>query len=303
MEARDRKAIEILLKVGSVFGVSPIGSLSKIEATRSKSFTVILLALSTATCTISLYFNARDNYTNMTKMDMFVDLLSMVFNAMEGTVIIMGPLFASSTWKKLLYELQSCTQWNNPIHTTKERTVQVYAELFIFHAMFVARFSWDAFVWISCRGIDIYKNYFYRAYHEYCAIISILLMVHFNLVIQNHFRLLNTAVWRVVNNYYPEQQKGGQLCLLDAGSFNKLNMSYELRGIQMTYRKMTKMVDHFNRIFGYQILLLMGYTVAVMLGGLHNALKYNNFKEKIDAMILSWSVISGTIIVVSIAAL
>lgn len=302
MEARDRHAIEILLRIGSIIGVCPVGSLSRIETVRHKFFAFLLLAVSLATCTYSIYFNAKDNYIHMTKMDTFVDLLSLVFNALHGSVIIIGPLFCSATWKKLLAELQShrhLTQWYKVVHKKENRKALVYTEMFLIHVLFIARFSWDAFVWISCHGFKIYKNYLYRMYHEYSAMIAILLMVHINLAIQNHFQLLNNALRCVVKIFYPTGEMETQLCLLQGNSLNKLNMSYELRNIQTAYRRLSKMIERFNKIFGHQILFLMGYTVTVMLASLHNSLIHNNFKETMDVMILSLSLISSLTIIVS----
>lgn len=301
METKDRKVIEILLKIGSIVGVTPISSLSKIDSIRNKSFTVLQLVLSTTICTSSIYFNARDSYVNMSKMDMFVDLLPLVFNAMQGVVIITGPLFYSTSWQKLLTALQNNKQlidYKKSNHIKKEETARVYAELILFHIMFIARFSWDALVWISCRGFYIYKNYLYRMYHEYCAIIAIFLMIHFNLVIQNYFRLLNNILRCTITNYRSQKRNDRRMvCALCTDIFNA---SHEFRNVQTAYRKLSKMISHFNTIFGYQILFLMGYTVAVTLGSLHNTTRYNNFREKIDVMILSWGIISSTIIVVCI---
>lgn len=303
MEARDKKAIEILLRIGSVFGVSPISSLSKTEYGSNITFTVFLLVTSSTVCVFSFYFNARDSYIGMKKIDIYVDLLSTICSSMLGTVIITGPLFSSAIWKKLLLELQNnrkLIQLSQPVNSINQKTVKVYTEIIVFHIMFIARFVWDAVVWISCHGVHIYKNYLHRIYHEYCVMISILIMVHLNIVIQNHFKLLNNALWCVVrSDFCATDKKTTQLASLSCVSFNKLNMCYSIRNLQIVYRKLSKMIDHFNTIFGYQILLLMGYTVAVALGSLHNALKYNNFNEKIDAMVLSWSVISSTIIIVS----
>lgn len=299
MKPRDRKAIEILLRIGSVLGVSPMNSLSQIENQPKGSLNLFLLLVSLTMCVFSIYFNVRDNYVNMKQMDVFVDLLSMVVNGILGAVIIIGPLFNSAIWKKLLLELQ-CNKKLMQCDGNKEKEThhQVYTEIIVCHIVFMARFSWDAYVWICCHGIDIYKNYLYRFFNEYCAMIAILIMVHLNLVVKNYFYLLNNALWAIVqNSNHCVVEKPTHLALLSAAnSYNKVN---NIRRVQTAYRKLSKMIDHFNAIFGYQILLLMGYTVAVTLGSLHSALKYNNFNEKMDAMVLSWSVISSTIIVVS----
>lgn len=295
MKPRDTKAIEILLRIAGIFGISPINSLTQIENQAKRTRSLFLLLFSLTMCVSSIFCNASNEYVNMEQMDVFVDLLSMVFNGMLGAVIVIGSLLNSAIWKKLLMELQcnkKLLQSNN--NKEKENFCLVYAEIIICHVVFCARFSWDAYVWISCRGFNVYKNYLYKFLNEYCAMIAILLMVHINLVVKNYFCLLNNALWTV----YCVAEKPTQLALVSAtDSYRKIN---GIRKVQVAYRKLSKMIEHFNAIFGYQILLLMGYTVAVTLGSLNNALKYNNFNEKIDAMVLSWSVISSTIIVVSI---
>lgn len=297
MKPRDRRAIEILLRIGSTFGVSPISSLSHQGDNKVKvSFILFLLLLSSTMCVSSTYYNAKDNYVNMNKMDLFVDLLSMVFNGMLGVIIIIGSLCYSQTWKKLLVKLQSSRKliqcWTHFFNSDKEEKVTVYTEIIVCHVIFIVRFAWDAYVWISCHGFNVYKNSIYRIYNEYCAMISILIMIHINLVIRSYFVLLNNTL------RFTARETAQQLALIPI-AFNKPQFYNEIRNIQNTYRKLSKMIEHFNTIFGYQILLLMGYTIVVTLGSLQGALKYNNFNEKIDVMVLSWSVISSTIIIVS----
>lgn len=288
MNVKDKQIIEILLTIGYICGVSPISSLSKTEDLRKVPIGILFVIFSILLCIFSLYFNARDAYINMKKMDMYVDLISMIFNGLLGIVIVSGPLFYASSWQKLLIKLTKSVELIQLTKNQKQTNNRVYTEIITFHVMFIARFSWDAFVWISCRGINIYKNYLYRIYNEYCAMIAILIMVHLNLVIQNYFKLLNNSLC-VIKSRDSEMQKRTP----------NDSLTHKIKDIQIAYRKLSKLIDHFNMIFGYQILLLMGYTVAVTLGSLHSALQYNNFNEKIDAMVLSWSVISSTIILVS----
>lgn len=271
MEAGHKETIKILLKITKFCGIGLTD-----EQSRSCNFYQILtLCVTFSVSVFSVYTNGVIRYTTLTPVHVFIDVLTSTFITIEGTAIQLCGLLFPTTWKKLVHEL-------NLDNTGKHSKTSIYVELFIIHFLFIARFIWNTKVWSTLLGWNAYLPYIFRIFHEYYATISITIMVHVNLLIKNRFRSMNERLLKSPSLFV-----------------KKFDPQVQVRQTESTYGKLLHLLDHFNRVFGYQILFIMGNAIVVMLESLRNALKHNeysNVDEKV--LILSWSTLSTVFVLV-----
>lgn len=101
----------------------------------------------------------------------------------------------------------------------------------------------------------------------YTALLSILLMVHINIILKRRFRLLNET--------------------LECSAALALKQGEAIRHIAATHRRLTRLVDHFSRIFGYQIIFIMANAVVVMLESCRSSIRHYDFSSARNVLIVS----------------
>lgn len=274
MEARDKDAIDVLLKLARFCGISPPERPSR-SATYYQIFTLLFTLILSV---FSIYRNARDYYGSMDTMYVFIDLLTSVFITIQGTSTLITSLLFSDVWRRLLKGLR---EGLNP-KTKKTVKPSVCLEILLLHVVFLVRVALNYSVWIKVVGWNLYRFYIFRQFHEYYAMVSIALMVHVNLVVKRRFRALNTSLSLVPKKFEPQ---------------------LPMKQAEMTYRKLTELMEYFSSVFGYQILFAMANTIVVMLESLRNALRNHDFNVGNNVLIVGWSAASTALALVGLDAL
>lgn len=252
MDARDKAVIEILLKIARVCGTFPSAKPSRL----AYSYQTVMFALNVTWSIASMWNNAKEIYFFKSSLDIFIDLLVSFCAMIEGSSMQLLSLYCPSGWRDLYKDL--------PTDSCKPAKggVKVYLEILALHLFWSVRFAIVIWTWMPIMGWSMHKRYSFKQFNEYVSLISILLLVHVNIVIKRKFRLMNEM----------------------------LRTSHAVRRVQVIYSKTTRLIDSFSCVFGYQILFIVAHAVVALLESLNTVLTYGDYSKTENVKITFWSV-------------
>lgn len=256
MAAKDKHIIIILLKIAKFCGICPLEKRTRF----SVFYQIFILCVTLSLTVISTYLYLGENYHTMSSLRALLNIFTLTFLTIEGIAIQITSLLYPKTWKRLYKELDLNRNGISP-------KTKIYFELFVIHFLFFGRIVWNLSVWVAISGWKMNSLFIYRIIYEYNAIISVTLMVHINNIIRKRLRCTYGILLKAEKNY-----------------------QYGIRVLQVEidYRKLLRVLDDFNCIFGYQILFLMGHTIIILLSVLHVTLIYSS-NDLNNILILSWT--------------
>lgn len=262
MDANDKVTIKTLVKFGQACGILPSEKPSRWFYTY-QFLICILNLLYSAFC---MYNIANEVHPNKNSLNMVLNTLVSFFAAMQGLSFQIVSLWHPSAWNKLDENLTvDCAE-------AKTGKNLIFVKTFIAHVLFYTRIALELWVWYPIAGHYALMNHNFRHFNDYCCMISVLLLVHVNIIIKKKCLLLNKVLLR----------------------------SHCIRNIQVTYWKILQLIDYFSVAFGYQILFLLAYTMAIMLQSLQNVLWFTNFRANRSLQILLLEIVynSSQIVIV-----
>lgn len=280
MDATEKGIIVALLRIARLIGIAPSEQPSRF----GHLYQLFILCVSVSVSVFSMVQMGRQRFAYMSAMQAFTDIVTSVSIMVQGVSVQAISLLCPTAWRKLFGDLQI---GNKTAKTGGSE--RIYLELLILHLVFFAWTVWNTNVWLEVEGFRIYKYYVFRLIHEYCTMVSIALMVHVNLIIKERFRAISVAL-----NLSPT------LLLEKLEMQNRISCSY-IRHLQANYRKLTQLIEHFNFVFGYQILFTLANSICAMLESLHVSLTLD-FSLPNSSLVLSWSAISTLIVMVTTKA-
>lgn len=258
--------IELLLKIGSIFGITPPNQKSKWNLKTHYYYSSILLFILLVLSVLSVYCSAKfGNIREMRKTEVFVDISTSLSLIAQGTSIATSYLIRPKLWLLFINELQD-NNWISAKHTHD------FFELGMAHLIFFSKHSLQTITWIAIIGFKKHIFYSFRVFHEYFAMFTTCFVVAANKLMKRKFFALNNSLKRTKCD------------------------SEQIKHLQKVYRKLLGIVDDFNCIFGYQILFIVGNTIAVILEGSQNALIFKG--EQNETIVLVWSTLSTSIAMV-----
>lgn len=270
MDASDKTILELLLKIGSICGITPPNKNSKWNPTFHYYYSLLLITALTSLSIYSIHCNILDHYPTMGTTAATVDFLTSIFLTLQGTSVAISYLAFPKKWHCFLKHLQ---EGRRP---TKSwwRTFCAFLELTMAHLTVFVKVSWQWLTWLPIVKIHIQKYYFFRMFHEYYGLYATCFIVLSNKIMRGRFIWLNQSLKR------SKCQQG------------------HLRHLQGVYRRLLGTMEEFNCAFGYQILFVMGNTIAVVLECFLNALKSRNAQIENDSLVFFWAISSAIIALV-----
>lgn len=259
MEAKDKHISNILIKIGRFCGFYPLEKPSRLGV----FYQIFMLCFTFGVSVFCIVTIANTSYTSITTLHVFIDVLTSTFITIQGCSIQIISLLYPAAWRRLSKELNIATVNN------EKQTRGFIFEILLLHVIFAVKYVSCAMVWTRVVGWWLYKYYIFRAVHDYYAFITILLIVHTNLIIKKRFNTMNEVLKNTPKIFIV-----------------KFEPQLQIRQIECAYRKLLVVLEHFNSVFGYQILFIMGNTVALVLQSLCYVLKHTE-----NIWIVSWSVI------------
>lgn len=244
--------MRILLKVARIFGICPWQTPSYF----GRFYQIFMLCATFSISIVCIYMNGKAYYSNITKMRAFIDLLAVIFTTIQGSVIQITFIVHATSWRNILEEM----------NIEKEKySIKTCIVLFIINFFFIARFAWDTFILFTVVGWKSCVYNMYRAFYQYCGMFSVIMMVYINRAMKKQSR----SSYKIL--------------------FNS-TISYNRRNFERNYRKLLLLLNNFNNVFGYQILFIMAYSIALLLQSLCNSLKFLEADFNRKVLVLSGSI-------------
>lgn len=289
---------KILLNLASLFSVSP--SYEYVNKDKSPALIFRIYGLAMPVVIIVAYGVCLDGTIKYRYKKFHVEAVGVVIDSMTtflfgslAVITTLSPALQCQTWRNFFRILEDVTKTMNCPRTARNATRNLKIQLFIIHALFLLIYFWNISVWTYFIGIQTSKYYIFRHSTEYVPFLSTILMVNLSRTIRHRYRFLNNtvkqpAVWAIKRNFKNDKSK--QLLWFS----NSRESEETIRNIQRNYRKMGKLVNLFNSLFGYQILLLIAMTIITLLESLESAIREDSI------IILLWSSITTTFFFVSL---
>lgn len=270
MDAENKEIIKILIKMARICGICPFEKPSRSSVLYHACIFCLLFSFSA----LSIYRAGSENYNDTSTMHICIDLLTSSFVTIQGCSNQLVSLLYPGAWRNLFNELDL-------VNGNEKPTKTVCIKIFILYLLLVAKIACTSLVWTTVIGWELSKYYIFRLLHEYYTILTIILMVYINLVVKKRFHAMNEI-----------------LCNTSTFFIKKFDQNIQIREVEATYRKLLLVLEHFNSVFGYQILFIMANAVAVILECLRNALKHHDFNNIENVLIVGWSIISVIFVLV-----
>lgn len=261
---------------------------------KRRCYRVLLVALPLISTVFSIWINLKTRFIYMKSMDIFFNTLVSISLILQGTAIKLTSFLHPASWKIFLKDLHAGNDAERASNGARAR-------LLLLHVMFLVKVLWNAFAWTHVVRFDEYKYHVYRDFYDYYGMIAVVLMVYINRAIKEKIQLMNGVL-------RPSFQRRVYRNSILPAEFKPTNgvTCFQIRYVQRTYRKLTRLIKQFSSIFGYQILFIMAKTVVVMLESLHNALRIHDVIDDTSKymygriMVLCWCATSTLTAVVRV---
>lgn len=262
MHTKDKTAIKTLLKIARIWGIFPFQKPSyPFYVYQALMFFTNLLY-----STFSIYRNAT-HFLNMDEpISTFIDLTTALITIFMGLSIQLLSLWNPEKWRDLYKHLGIDS--NSNFITSGKRSV--YFEIIIVHIFFCLKIMFAIWVWTPLIGLRFTENYCFRHINEYFSVLLTMILVHINRIMKINFSLMNEGLKR----------------------------SEYVKTYQITYGKLLLLIEKFNRVFGYQILFLMGHSIAIMLESLNYSLLFSDLSKTEDLKVLLFYAFYTAIVIV-----
>lgn len=253
-----------LIKLASIFGITPFYNFEKQKLIRGNLFKLygLLLATVVTTGTIVSY----DYHKNETKM--MSALLSCLKHLLVGTVLVLflvtvlgASFWTMQPWKKMLKLLSNI---DNNTRCTIRYFLNVPFMILVFEGTHASIFliyiliNFDVtYAAVSCATMVV----------QYCKILTVCLTCAIIDFIRSKYKTIDNILTDI------------NCCAVIKNSTLK-----KIRGIQELYVEADKMVELFNEIFGWPLLLILAVSVEVMLISLA-LITEHSFKPVVDFVI------------------
>lgn len=267
----DKVVLEVLIKIGSFCGITPPCGQSKWATTYhypySLTISIILLAFSVYSVCNNTYKHAV-----MSAPEIVLEYFAASLVIMQGTACTLSYLLQPKKWRSFI------TKIHRNFYNNKEENSRDYIILGIAHCVLIMKATIQWIIFYPIFDMSVNKNYIFRTLYEYNGMIVTCLIIHVNKILTRRFALLNKRLKR-----------------------SKYSCNY-IRSIQSDYKKLVKAIADFNAVFGYQILIVMGNVIVVLVQRFQSALLYKN-KDKVypKNVILIWNVLLLVLVTVKTA--
>lgn len=279
--------LQILLKLSSILSVSPdyktVQRRGKSSLKSSRFYAITFASIIITGYGMSLDGTIRQKYIedHDSRIHIILDSVTTLLFTISAVITVLNPMFYYNTWAEFFILIKNLTKATDRSNYSISR-IRLNIELFCINAVFGLRFFWSVYAWNSSLGINVSKYYIFRHAIEYFSLISITVMIYLNKIIKHNYHLLNQRAKRhstSIERRCIKNKLKPPLAYIDVSNNNESG----IKSICQNYRKLRRLVHLFNRIFGLQLLLILGITIMAVLEGLNYVLKQTNF------LTLSWS--------------
>lgn len=254
--------LHILLRIGSIFGLTPPSKYSKWNTDYHYYYALFLLVVLLICSIYSVFCTVLEYYPVMSKPEMVIDFLNCYFLIMQGTAAVVSYLRHPQLWHRFINGIE------DNIHGLKQRYCCLVI-LGIVHLVTIIRICGRLIIWFPISDIKIDKSYIFRNFHEYYGTFTTCIIVYANYLLMQRFSSMNRE--------------------LELSRFRYGRVKH----IQTIYRKLILIIEDFNTIFGYQTLFIIIGSVIKVLENFQNTFLLKTVGSERKFVVSSWSILSA----------
>lgn len=247
--------------------VPPYGLSKRYKVHIYKCCCVIQMLATVIFFILSVYGKVEDLYK---KLDLTVAVIDVLYHGslVLSLVITIGKaVFSNETtfrnFTQLFLSTDSFLENNEIIKEKNKRfRIEVISATVVASSLFVL----DAVVWMKIVGFNTYCQFLQRELIHYCNILTVLLIYNYGVSLKQRFRQLHKSLENSLKILIVENEEN---CEYGFGDIENLKQIYtkekqqertttwnRFMGLRKLFSNLNTLVDHFNRIFGWQIFFL-----------------------------------------------
>lgn len=141
-----------------------------------------------------------------------------------------------------------------------------YIHIICGHALLLSVYSFDIYVGSTNYGMNIYQHYLCVRYQYYFIFIEVILMCNFAISIKQRFKYFNKMLKTISTNnnkkiFVVKTKSISYAVPTELNSFGLNN----LKSITRMFTVLSELIHLYNKIFGWQILILLGMVLLSLL--------------------------------------
>lgn len=284
--------LKLLLKLGSILSIAPNKGFMA-QRVYQTLYSFFIAGLVMVAFIVSEYNNILNRYGTFDPLDITIDLLHAFVLITLTITIIVGPTVYYKSWKSFLKELLTTSAF---FGWPKGYANRVDIQIVGLHIIFILKVLVDTILWIPSVGIKIFSFYIIRTICEYYAVLSVTIMINVNSTIRSRYRTLNDSFQYSTNCFSKPYNPATKIIAQNLSG----RMRCTIKNCQNMYRNLNGLVVLFNTIFGYQILLIMAYTVMAILDGMYVTIRHTNNIHSRSILLRLWNAAMSMFVLVSI---
>ncbi|XP_028130736.1 putative gustatory receptor 39b [Diabrotica virgifera virgifera] len=246
-----------LLKFTELLAVTPPLNRKKQELTNYKYYHIIVILLIIIFAVYSsygiiVYFIPKFNGTSTT-----LRLICIIVITIMNVLSVLIAACNVDTWNMFLNVFKHLDQKLKYQSRSENNILKL--ELSTFYLVLLSIFGYDAYVWYCNYHWDLFKFTLFKYVNFIHGNVMMLVILHFAAALSNRYKRINNLLIKS-NDFYNIFN-----CLIVKGSEEKLNNLKSIKEVTDYYLLLSDLVEMFNKLFGWQILIVTEYVLLFFL--------------------------------------
>lgn len=271
-QSREKTGIYYLkpiYKLSNLLGLAPPYDFDNFESKTQNHFykyycTAILCFLIT-TYIYSMYGSISRLYQLSQTTTIIIQILYYLFIMILNVITVFGSFIQNKlSWKKMLDTFKKLDSQINLMAKKRLLISTFNLQIIVGHLLLITVLGYDAYVGQDAYGIELFQYFICIKLEFYLIFITVILMCHFALAIKNRFESFNEILRKITiaNTPYIISKKSNSISPININIFTSKG---NLKNITRMFSTLSELVNLYNKIFGWQILVLMGIVLMALL--------------------------------------
>lgn len=276
----DTLFLNSIIKLNNFLSVAPKYDFAKKRVI--KSTFCLLYSLTTAAIFITSYVCSAvmsepyDSKTSLTSK--FLDIISSVLLLTAALITTTNPIFQAKGWQKMLRDLYHVNEKLLQNNEFKAKRIGTVYKLLALYCVVITKDAFRMAIWFCIDATTPTSSKFFicSCLYEFYCFSSTILIVQLNYVLNKRYKILVDVLKRTDfnTNYKYNVSSHSGICTVAFKSTYS-----HARYVTRIYKTLYCIVKEYNSIFGYQVLLSLGFTLISVLKTFDIYLRYKKLQE------------------------
>lgn len=270
----DMQFLQLLLKISYALSTAPYYDFEKKKIRKFKlysiysSSTLVFIIMGFLFSAASVSVNGEKE-SQAQQIGSLMEMLASLLLVIAALFAVSGAIFMSDKWQYFFEQLQNA---DIKLGFSREAAVfrKTYLKLLFLCLPKVLKDIYCIYTYTSLSPGHMPKYFICNTIFEYYCYISTLLSVSFTFIIKDDYKM----VMKFLKNHRREIGLGKSKLIISEILPYSTASSSQLRSISKMFRLLNSILEHYNLIFGYQLLFMLGHTLLAVLQTFDYCLKY-----------------------------